>query len=332
MPCPTVCRSGGDFVRAGERHGRAGNKCKEVSSWNIRTDILLSTVKTTAFLYYRRLISKIIEIMPCISTFFLAQVLGLCCASWQPVMATEPVFRSECSSHSTVSIVDSMPQYDVDYLMGKFDPSTRPDFAAIDEKYASRSGLYMRREAYEAFVRMHDAAMKDGVTLQILSAARNFDAQKTIWENKWTGQSTIEGGKNASSEYPEPVHRAKMLLKYSAMPGTSRHHWGTDIDLNALDNSYFRSGAGQKAYNWLTKHAAEYGYCQPYSVKGGKDRPHGYEEERWHWSYMPIATPLMQMAKDKLTDEMITGFPGSETAPSLHIVKYYVLMVNPACE
>ncbi len=64
------------------------------------------------------------------------------------------------------------------------------------------------------------------------------------------------------------------------MPG-ARHHWGTDFDLNALNNAYFNTKDGKRIYDWLTQHAAEFGFCQPYTAKGGPDgRPIGYEEEK----------------------------------------------------
>ena len=37
------------------------------------------------------------------------------------------------------------------------------------------------------------------------------------------------------------------------MPSTSRHHWGTDLDLNNLNNSYFTSGKGKKIYKGSEK-------------------------------------------------------------------------------
>ncbi|NJK84501.1 MAG: M15 family metallopeptidase [Saprospiraceae bacterium] len=52
--------------------------------------------------------------------------------------------------------------------------------------------------------------------------------------------------KTAAATTPNPQERALKILKYSSMPGTSRHHWGTDIDLNSFSNSYFEQGEGKK--------------------------------------------------------------------------------------
>ncbi len=214
-------------------------------------------------------------------------------------------------------------------LLGKILPSKDTAFALIAAKYTTKSGIYLRREAYAAFEKMHAAAMVDGVKLVILSATRTFADQKGIWENKWNGQ-TLVGGKNLSTAVPDPVERARTILHYSSMPGSSRHHWGTDMDLNSLENSFFDAGAGKKAYEWLQAHAAEYGFCQPYTPISDQ-RPNGYHEERWHWSYMPIASRFLQAYRAQVHLSDINGFKGSETATALNIIEHYVSGIAPAC-
>lgn len=221
-------------------------------------------------------------------------------------------------------------QFSLDYVMGKFDPADHSDFEPIDSNYADRSGMYLRSDAYADFIRMYEAAREEGITLQIRSAARNFEYQKGIWERKWTGKTKIENGQDASIAFPDPITRAKKILLYSSMPGTSRHHWGTDIDLNSFENDWFRSGEGLKLYNWMLSNAHKYGYCQPYTEKGA-DRMTGYEEERWHWSYMPISAPLTRLAESNLKNDMIGGFMGAEVAVEVDMVKNYVLGIASAC-
>jgi zinc D-Ala-D-Ala carboxypeptidase len=189
--------------------------------------------------------------------------------------------------------------------------------------------MYMLREAYEAFLKMHRAAEADGVKLVILSAMRTFGHQKRIWENKWHGRQVLDGGIYATS-IADPVERAREILRFSAMPGTSRHHWGTDIDLNALQNSYFESGDGKRVYDWLLENAAGFGFCQPYTAIG-PDRPQGYEEEKWHWSYRPIAATYLRAFEAKVSYESIAGFDGWETAGQIGVIEHYVLKVSPDC-
>ncbi len=226
--------------------------------------------------------------------------------------------------------VPQQPAFDLDYLMGKFEPSEHPDFILIDAQYADRGGMYLRKDAYTAFIRMFEAAQKDGIRLQIRSAARNFEYQKGIWERKWTGETKIENGKDASAAYPDPADRARAILLYSSMPGTSRHHWGTDIDLNSFNNDWFGEGEGLRLYTWMRENAHKFGFCQPYSDKSVENRT-GYEEERWHWSYMPVSAHLSRQAGKDLKNSMIHGFLGAEVAAEVDMVGNYVLGISSAC-
>ena len=215
-------------------------------------------------------------------------------------------------------------------LLGRINPGNHPDFVKIESKYTTKSGIYLRKEAYEAFKEMHAAAKADGVTLTIVSATRTFGHQKGIWERKWTGVTKV-GGKNLATSTPDPVERAKAILTYSSMPGTSRHHWGTDIDLNNLNNSWFDSGTGKKVYSWLTKHASEYGFCQTYT-EINENRPHGYLEEKWHWSYTPLSSQFLKDYESQIEHADIDGFKGSEVAGEVDMIKHYVSGVNDECK
>ena len=207
-----------------------------------------------------------------------------------------------------------------DYLMGRYLPSEQVDFAEVEEAYASREGMYMHREAYGAFRRMAEEAAKDGVTLTVISAARTFWHQKEIWEAKWRECPGDLGAEEC----------ARSVLRFTAMPGTSRHHWGTDIDLNSLENDYFEKGQGRQVYRWLGERAWQFGFCRPYTALG-QGRSEGHEEEKWHWSYLPLASPLLDEYIKRVSLRHVNGFEGSETAAALDVIQRYVLGVNKEC-
>ncbi|MFO7977253.1 MAG: M15 family metallopeptidase, partial [Bacteroidales bacterium] len=207
----------------------------------------------------------------------------------------------------------------------KIDPATDDQFVVIEPRYANRSGIYMQQQAYRAFVEMHQAAHKEGINLTILSAMRTFDHQKRIWNNKWNGSTILQGNVRAN-DITDPVERAREILRFSAMPGTSRHHWGTDVDLNSLQNDYFLAGEGKKIYEWLHRHARRYGFFQPYTAHG-EGRAGGYDEEKWHWSYHPLASRYQAAYPELITYNQITGFDGWQTARSLDVISNYVLQV-----
>ncbi len=215
-------------------------------------------------------------------------------------------------------------------LLGHIDPASDADFVLIDPAYANRSGMYLRRTAYEAFLKMREAALEEGLELKILSATRNFAHQRRIWENKWYGRQALHGNIFAT-DITDPVERAREILRFSAMPGTSRHHWGTDIDLNSLVNSYFETGEGKHIYEWLQANAADYGFCQPYT-RHGEARTGGYEEEKWHWSYLPLSAHFLKAFEALITYDDISGFSGSEFATDLDVIRHYVLDINQECQ
>ncbi len=219
------------------------------------------------------------------------------------------------------------------YLTGKFDPAQREDFVLIPPQYAvggqEKNKMYLRKETYEAYLQMRSAADLDNIDLKIASATRNFIYQKNIWDNKWSGATFVDG-QNLSIEIPDGQERFKKILEYSAVPGTSRHHWGTEIDINDANLSYFDSEKGEKEYEWLAQNAYRFGFCQTYNLKGSI-RPTGYNEEKWHWSYLPLARVFMEEYKTLIKDEDIKGFLGDAYVPSLNLINGYVLAINPAC-
>ena len=184
---------------------------------------------------------------------------------------------------------------------------------------------------------MRRLATKEGVELYICSATRNYQAQKQIWEAKFLGHQTVNGI-NLAEKVNSHKKRAEMILHFSSMPGTSRHHWGSDIDIipslsSSLTNATFERGRGLKLYQWLRKHAVRFGFCQPYRLKpfkrNGQKFTSGYQEEKWHWSYKPLALKYFKQYKKHMNQLKPKGFLGSQATGNLY--RDYVLNVHPEC-
>ncbi len=219
------------------------------------------------------------------------------------------------------------------YLTGKFDPSKEPLFVLVGslgiptdkrKHYLRKEAAYALRELYRAFRSDHP-----GVPFWIRSATRNWHTQKVIWENKWYGRRLV-GGKRLTA-IANPIDRALKILEYSSMPGTSRHHWGTDFDINELRNRYYDSGNGAVVYRWMKRNASRFGFCQPYTP----GRESGYQEERWHWSYRPLAKFYLgdwkrMMQQNPRWLEQLGPFAGFEDAVKL--APRYVESINAACQ
>jgi LAS superfamily LD-carboxypeptidase LdcB len=207
----------------------------------------------------------------------------------------------------------------INHLLGKFDYSKDTCFISVATEYCSKP-MYLQKETYRKFKEMHAAAKKDGIRLTIISGTRNFSEQKAIWERKW----------NINIKTMDSLKAAKTILLYSSMPTTSRHHWGTDMDINSLENSYFTTGQGLKEYEWLKKNAAKFGFCQVYTDKTKTERS-GYEMEKWHWSYIPISSQYLQKYNELISYKNVKGFLGSGLAPKLKSIENYVNGIDKSC-
>lgn len=215
------------------------------------------------------------------------------------------------------------------WLTGHFNPLERPDFSEVPLELCDEVGHYLHVDVLQAWKGLFDAANKDGVRLQIISSTRNFERQKRIWENKWNGV-TLTNGVNLSTSDFTPLQRAELILKYSAMPGSSRHHWGTDLDINSVEPEFFETAEGVEIYDWMRENAHKFGFGQPYTTKSVKRR-FGYEEEKWHWSYLPLSLKLIEAYSKLITYQDFKGFDGSETAASMQVIEHFVLGISKPC-
>ncbi|MCR9141195.1 MAG: M15 family metallopeptidase [bacterium] len=219
----------------------------------------------------------------------------------------------------------------VNYLLGDFSPASHPLFVRLDRVNIPTGGrtIYLRKETADALGRMYAAFQKDhpDVEFWITSGTRNFRAQRGIWEAKWNGSRKV-GGQKLNETIADPEQRALKILEYSSMPGTSRHHWGTDFDVNKLTNGYYKSGPGKILYDWMVANGGRYGFCQPYTA----GRTSGYFEERWHWTYLPLARRFTKDWQRMVADRYPAGknFAGSKGAGDLAPI--YVESINPACQ
>ncbi len=208
-----------------------------------------------------------------------------------------------------------------EFLLGKTHFEEDTNFVQIAPKYTvlRNPNNFIQKQTLEAFIKMRQAALADGVRLTATSASRNFWVQRYIWEQKWK-KSTVAAGPG----------RARSILKYNSMCGTSRHHWGTELDFNSPKLEYWNTAEGKKTYKWLCENAHKYGFYQPYTAKGEPGsglRQTGYNEEKWHWSYFPLANIYMQKYRELITEKDLVGFLGAEYVPDLNVIEEYVFGV-----
>jgi LAS superfamily LD-carboxypeptidase LdcB len=186
-------------------------------------------------------------------------------------------------------------------------PITREQLLGLDASHLVPYGLnhQLQTEVAQAFSHLQAAALNDGIDCQIVSSYRSFSAQQAIWQQKWSGlrplldinEQVIDGATLNDEQ------KLFAILTWSALPGASRHHWGTDLDVYdqrqvTLQQHPFKlvnaeycqtSGPCFALNNWLSRHAEDFGFYRPYVHYTG-----GVASEAWHLSYAPLAEHYLQ--------------------------------------
>lgn len=146
---------------------------------------------------------------------------------------------------------------------------------------------------------LQQAAAAEGFDLQVVSGWRSFEHQRRIWNAKAAGERPVldDDGHPLNLTALPAAEQVQRILRWSALPGASRHHWGTDVDVidaAALPDGYRvqltvaeARGLCGAFHAWLDARLAAdaaFGFYRPYAVDGG-----GVAPEPWHLSYRPLA-------------------------------------------
>jgi LAS superfamily LD-carboxypeptidase LdcB len=148
------------------------------------------------------------------------------------------------------------------------------------------------------FLNLRRAAEADGIDLIPQSGFRDFARQMDIWNGKFRGERPLydAAGAELDARALAPAARIDAILLWSALPGASRHHWGTDLDLidgnatgpgheDQLTRQKFAAGGPFfRLAEWLESHAPRFGFFRPF--QGVRS---GVQPEPWHFSFAPIA-------------------------------------------
>ncbi len=153
-------------------------------------------------------------------------------------------------------------------------------------------GINLRKEAHDAFLEMKKAAYSDGIDIKIVSSYRNYYRQEAIWERKYMRYTEDDG--------MDPIMAIDKIIEYSTIPGTSRHHWGTDIDIidgyrktdgDVLVPEKFEAGGPFEDFKkWMDENSKKFDY---YLVYTHEPKRRGFKYEPWHYSYAPISIPML---------------------------------------
>lgn len=190
----------------------------------------------------------------------------------------------------------------------------------------------LRPEAALAFEKMKSAAAGDGIHFKVVSSYRSFEHQNRIWERKYRRYTTSGFS---------PIEAIEKIIQYSTIPGTSRHHWGTDIDIvqaNAnvkgdllVPSKFHGTGPFCAFKEWMDELANAFGFYLVYTDLPSRK---GFNYEPWHYSYMPLSKVYLKAYQnyDVKLQLQTHKLLGSEYFSDTFIedyLRYHIKDINP---
>ena len=194
-------------------------------------------------------------------------------------------------------------------------------------------GYKLHKEIVDDFIRLQTAARDAGFELAIASSFRDFERQALIWNAKFTGQRPVLNKQQQRVDLANlsEIEKCHAIMLYSALPGTSRHHFGTDLDifdqaavsadykLQLEPSEYTGNGPFTAMTQWLDNHLEEYGFYRPYQQDLG-----GVAPEPWHISHIQQAQQLLQhQSIAALTDTIQNSDVAGKAAILAHLPQLY---------
>jgi len=171
-------------------------------------------------------------------------------------------------------------------------------------------------QAGAALRAMRAAAARDGLDLWPVSGFRDFAHQLAIWNAKYRGERPLLDRNSLPLRSAElrGADRIAAILIWSALPGASRHHWGSECDVidrralasatkvELLSADFAAGGRYAPLADWLAAHARGFGFFHPYDRDRG-----GVQPEPWHLSFAPVALPALQSMSPAILSEALAG-------------------------
>ena len=182
---------------------------------------------------------------------------------------------------------------------------------------AERLGARVHRDVVTPFLQLQAAAQTAGFNLTILSGFRGFEQQLSIWNRKATGTLAVLDSDARALDIARLSEEELVfsILRWSALPGASRHHWGTDLDIydmaakpagyevELIPEEVDSGGMFAPLHEWLDARmtgGAAFGFFRPYDI----DR-NGVAPERWHVSFAPVSSAYVRMLTPQVLRQTI---------------------------
>ncbi len=164
----------------------------------------------------------------------------------------------------------------------------------------------LHKDIISDYLKLKKLCELQGHGLEIVSSFRSFSRQLFIWNNKASGKRDIldDQGKILDPKELSPKEIILAIMRWSALPGMSRHHWGTDFDIidkNKMTDNYqvqlipqetSEGGIFSEIHKFLDKKIVSndsFNFYRPYEKDLG-----GVAPEKWHLSHGPVSQELLK--------------------------------------
>lgn len=185
------------------------------------------------------------------------------------------------------------------------------------------SNHFLQADSLKAFQGLQQRARKNGFNLQPASSFRDFQRQQAIWNDKFHGVRKVHNDAGEALDFSQysDLEKIQAILRWSALPGASRHHWGTEIDIFAPDLlppeqslqlepwEYEKGGYFFELSQFLQENLPHFDFYLPFI-----DLPSHKKigREPWHISHFPTAQKAQQQFSSEILlqaweDEEIGG-------------------------
>jgi len=207
--------------------------------------------------------------------------------------------------------------FSVEQLIGKDTSALR----VLDDTLVTKDDQLAQPEANHGLLELQQLAKKQGQPFLIVSSYRSFEQQQSIWNRKFNGELPVLDLEEqaVSIDKLSELEKIQAIMLFSALPGASRHHWGTDFDIfpaaalaqgyqpQLLASEFSTTGIAAEFNHWLTETLPLSDFFRPYD-----SYQQGVACEPWHISYYPIA----DIALNELNEDILVQAFNDETAIS----------------
>jgi len=201
----------------------------------------------------------------------------------------------------------------------------------------------LHARAAEGLIAMRNEARMAGIDLDVVSGFRDFNRQVAIWSGKFNGTRALLDASGVEISHADLYESALIdaILTWSALPGASRHHWGSEIDVidmaalpagappQLLARHFAVGGCFERLNGWLDSNMGRFGFFRPYATFRGGVRP-----EPWHLSYAAVSVPALRALSLDVLSEAIEGADMSGRQAVLarlpELYQRYVMTVDDA--